>query len=160
MARYIPSWEGYNTKKLTKDYPLQLITPHVRFSFHTQHDNKNPWLSDIPQHRIKKDGYYWWPVRINTGDAAKRGLKDGDIVKVFNGRGAVLGIAVVTERSRPGTVHSYQASANFDPLEIGKAGSIDRGGVMNLLTPSRWVSKNAPGEAQNSCLVEISKWEA
>ena len=31
---------------------------------------------------------------------------------------------------------------------------------MNLLTPSRMVSKNAPGEANNSCLVEISKWEA
>jgi hypothetical protein len=31
---------------------------------------------------------------------------------------------------------------------------------MNLLTPSRWVSKHAPGEAQNSCLVEICKWEA
>ena len=31
---------------------------------------------------------------------------------------------------------------------------------MNLLTPSRLVSKNAPGMANNSCLVEICKWEA
>ncbi len=38
---------------------------------------------------------------------------------------AVLAIAVVTERVRPGTVHSYQASAKYDPLEPGKAGSID-----------------------------------
>jgi len=79
---------------------------------------------------------------------------------VYNGRGAVLGIARVTERVRPGTVHSCQASAKYDPLEPGKVGSTDKGGCMNLLTPSRWVSKNAPGMANNSCLVEICKWEA
>ena len=160
MPRYIPSWEGYNTKKLTKKYPLQLITPHVRFSYHTHHDNKNPWLEDIPTHRVKKDGYSWWPVRIHPIDAEKRDIRDGEIVKVFNDRGAVLGIAKVTERTRPGTVHSYQAGAKYDPLEPGKAGSIDKGGCMNLLTPSRLVSKNAPGMANNSCLVEICKWEA
>ena len=160
MPRYIPSWEGYDTKELVQKYPLQIVTSHVRFSYHTQHDNKNPWLDDIPVHRIKKEGYAWWPIRINPRDAEQRNLKDGDIVKVYNDRGGVLAITVVTERVRPGTVHSYQASAKFDPLEPGKAGSIDRGGVMNLLTPSRWVSKNAPGEAQNSCLVEICKWEA
>ena len=48
-----------------------------------------------------------------------------------------------------------EAGAKYDPLEPGKAGSIDRGGCVNLLTPSRMVSKNAPGEAKNSCLVEI-----
>ena len=159
MARYIPSWEGYNTRKLTKKYPLQLITPHAKFSFHTQHDNKNPWLEDIPQHRIKKDGYSWWPVRIHPVDAEKRDIRHGDIIKVYNGRGAVLGIAQITERIRPGTVHSFQAAAKYDPLEPGKPGSIDKGGCMNLLTPAKMVSKYAPGMANNSCLVEICKWE-
>jgi len=160
MAHYIPSWEGHETKEVTKYYPLQLITPHVRFSFHTQHDNKNPWLDDIPVHRCKKDGYAYWTIRINPADAKKRGLQHGDLVKVFNDRGAVIASLQVTERVRRGTLHSYQAAAKYDPLEPGKAGSIDRGGCMNLLTPSRWVSKNAPGMACNSCLVEICKWEA
>jgi hypothetical protein len=31
---------------------------------------------------------------------------------------------------------------------------------MNLLTPGKPVSKNAPGMANNSCLVEVTKWEA
>ena len=70
-----------------------MITPHVRFSYHTHHDNKNPWLEDIPTHRVKKDGYSWWPVRIHPIDAVKRDIRDGEIVKVFNDRGAVLGIA-------------------------------------------------------------------
>lgn len=160
MPRYIPSWEGYNTKELTRKYPLQLVSPHPRFSYHTHHDNKSLWLDDIPQHRIKKDGYYYWTIRINTADAEERGIKDGDIVKVYNGRGAVLCGAHVTERMRPGSVHAYEAGSKYDPLEPGKPGSIDRGGCINLLTPSRMVSKNAPGMANNSCLVEISKWEA
>jgi trimethylamine-N-oxide reductase (cytochrome c) len=159
MPRYVPSWEGYNTTELTEKYPLQLISPHPRFSYHTHHDNKSPWLDDIPQHRVRKDGYAWWPIRIHPVDAVKRGIKDRDIVNVHNDRGAVLCIAHVTERMRPGAVHSYEAGAKYDPLEPGKPGSIDRGGCINLLTPSRMVSKNAPGMANNSCLVEISKWE-
>jgi trimethylamine-N-oxide reductase (cytochrome c) len=160
MPRYIPSWEGYNTKKLTSKYPLQLVSPHPRFSYHTHNDNKSLWLDDISQHRVIKDGYSWWPIRIHPADAKKRNIRDKDIVKVYNSRGAVLCCAHVTERIRPGTVHSYEAAARYDPLEPGKPGSIDRGGCINLLTPSRMVSKNAPGEANNSCLVEICKWEA
>jgi len=160
MPRYIPSWEGYNTKKLTSKYPLQLVSPHPRFSYHTHNDNKSLWLDDISQHRVIKDGYSWWPIRIHPADAKGRNIRDEDIVKVYNSRGAVLCCAHVTERVRPGTVHSYEAAAKYDPLESGKPGSIDRGGCINLLTPSRMVSKNAPGEANNSCLVEICKWEA
>ncbi|MBN1189725.1 MAG: molybdopterin-dependent oxidoreductase [Dehalococcoidales bacterium] len=160
MPRYIPSWEGYNTKRLTRDYPLQLISPHPRFSYHTHNDNKSLWLDDIPQHRVKKDGYAYWPIRIHPQDAAKRDIRDGDLVKVYNARGAVICSAHVTERIKPGCCHSYEAGAKYDPLEPGKSGSIDRGGCINLLTPSRMVSKNAPGEANNSCLVEVCKWEA
>ena len=160
MARYIPSWEGYDTPGLSDEYPLQMISPHPRFSYHTHNDNKSFWLDDIPSHRVKKDGYAWWPVRIHPSDAEARGIKEGDIVKLFNDRATVLCIAHVTERVRPGTIHSYEAAAKYDPLEPGKAGSPDRGGCVNLLTPSKMVSKNAPGEANNSCLVDVAKWEA
>lgn len=159
MPRYIPSWEGYNTRRLANKYPLQLVSPHPRFSYHTHNDNKSLWLDDISQHRVVKNGYSWWPIRIHPADAAKRNISDKDIVKVYNGRGAVLCCALVTERIKPGTVHSYEAGAKYDPLEPGKPGSIDKGGCINLLTPSRMLSKNAPGEANNSCLVEICKWD-
>jgi anaerobic selenocysteine-containing dehydrogenase len=119
-----------------------------------------PSWDDIPQHRVKRDGYSWWPVRVHPSDARARGINDGDIVKLFNGRGTVLCAAYVTERVRPETVHSYEAAAKYDPLEPGVAGSPDRGGCVNPLSPSRIVSKKASGEAQNSCLVEIAKWAA
>jgi trimethylamine-N-oxide reductase (cytochrome c) len=88
-----------------------------------------------------------------------RGIQNSDIVKLYNDRGSVLCIAVLTERIKPGIIHSYASSAKYDPLEQGKPGSTDRGGCVNLLTSSKMLSKNAPGMTPNSCLIEIEKWE-
>ncbi len=158
VPKYIPSWEGHHTKELVSKYPLQLISPHPRYSFHTHYDGKESWMNEIPEHRIKKeDGRYYWVIRINPKDADKRGIKDSDIVKAYNDRGAVLCAAQVTERVPPGVVHSYESCAIYDP--IGEPGeSPDRGGCINLLTPHRFISKNACGQAPNSCLLEIEKW--
>jgi trimethylamine-N-oxide reductase (cytochrome c) len=80
------------------------------------------------------------------------------LVKVFNDRGVVICAAQVTERLPTGTVHSYESCADYDPL--GKPGeSADRGGCINILTPSRFITKNSSGMAPNSCLVEIEKHE-
>lgn len=158
LPRYIPSWEGL-TSDLVHKYPLQLLSPHVRFSYHTHYDRRGSWLTEIPGHRINKEGYGWQIARINPADAEPRDIRNGDIVKLYNDRGAVLCIAQVTERVRPGVIHSYESCGQYDPLEPGRAGSTDRGGCVNLLTPSRMLSKNAPGMAPNSCLIEISKWE-
>jgi trimethylamine-N-oxide reductase (cytochrome c) len=115
-------------------------------------------MNEIPDHRVKKeDGYYYWIIRINSLDAEKRGIKDGDLVKAYNDRGEVILAAQVTERVGPGTVHSYEGSAIYEP--IGEPGeSADRGGTINLLTPSRFLSKNCYGIAPNSCLIEVEKY--
>ncbi len=155
---YIPSFEGHHSE-MFKEYPLQLLSPHPRFSFHCHYDKHTDWLDDIPIHRIKKDGYAWWPARIHPDDATARGIRHHDIVRLYNHRASVLCIAVVTERVRPGVIHSYASSAKYDPLVPGNADAIDKGGCVNMLTPSRMVSKNAPGMTPNSCLIEIEKWE-
>jgi trimethylamine-N-oxide reductase (cytochrome c) len=158
IPKYIISWEGHHTTRLYNKYPLQLISPHPRFSFHTMGDAKDSWMNDVKDHRVlKEDGYYYWIVRINSRDAEKRGIKEGDLVKVFNERGTVILSAQVTERVPPGTVHSYESSADYDPLD--KPGeSADRGGCVNILTPSRYITKNSAGMAPNSCLVQIEKY--
>jgi len=156
--KYIRSWEGYLSEGYDR-YPLQLLSPHPRFSFHCHYDKHTDWLDDIPVHRIKKDGYAWWPARIHPDDAEARGVRNGDIVRLYNDRGSVLCCAVVTGRVRPGVVHSYASSANYDPLLPGNAGAIDKGGCVNILTPSRMLSRNAPGMTPNSCLIDVEKWE-
>jgi trimethylamine-N-oxide reductase (cytochrome c) len=158
VPRYIKSWEDH-TSSLFEKYPLQLITVHPRYSFHTQYDSKSTWLSEIPHQRVLKDGYYWWPIQVNPKDAQPRGIKHHDVVKVFNDRGAVLCIAEVTERIRPGVLRSQASSSRYDPLEPGIPGSIDRGGCVNLLTPSRMMSKNVSGFAPGSCLVDVVEWD-
>jgi molybdopterin guanine dinucleotide-containing S/N-oxide reductase-like protein len=158
MPHYIKSWEGHHSE-LAQKYPLALVSPHPRFSFHTHYDKHTAWLDEIPTHRIIRDGYPYWPARINPVDAASRGIANGDIVKLYNDRGQVLCVAKITARICPGVIHSYASSSRYDPLEPGKAGSIDRGGCVNLLTSSRMLSKNAPGMTPNSCLIEIAKWE-
>jgi trimethylamine-N-oxide reductase (cytochrome c) len=104
------------------------------------------------------DGYYYWIARINSKDAAKRGIKMNDLVRLYNDRGSVVCAAQVTERVTQGTIHSYEASASYDP--IGDPGnSTDRGGCINLLTSRRPIIKNSHAAAMNTCLIEIEKWE-
>jgi len=159
MTKYIPSWEGHHSKELYQKYPLQLISPHPRFSFHTMGDGKDSIINDIKDHRVLIDGYYYWIVRINSEDAESRGINANDLVKVFNNRGAVICAAQITERIPPGTVHSYESCAVYDP--VGEPGeSPDRGGCINQLTPSRMIIKKSHATASNSCLVQIEAWQS
>ena len=159
LPKYRTPWEGPNTKDLYQKYPLQMLSPHSRYSFHTQGDGKNSFINDIKDHRVLIDGYYYWIMRINENDAKARGIKPNDLVRVFNDRGSVICAAHLTQRINPGMVHSYQASAVYDPM--GTPGeSTDRGGCVNLLTPNRRQAKKTSASAYNNTLVEIEKWDA
>ncbi len=158
IPKFIPSWEGHHTPELYAKYPLNLISPHPRYSFHTMFDAKDGIINDVKDHRILMDGYYYWIVRINSDDARQRGIGQHDLVKMFNDRGAVICAAQVTERIPPGTVLSCEGSANYDPLgEPGR--SPDRGGCINLLTPSRNIIKRSHSTASNTCLVQVEPWK-
>ncbi|MBQ9980145.1 MAG: molybdopterin-dependent oxidoreductase [Oscillospiraceae bacterium] len=158
ICTYIPSFEGRETTELYAKYPLQMISPHAKFSFHTMGDGKEGYINEIEEHRIKIDGYYYWVFRMNADDAAARGLKQHDLVEVFNDRGYVICALDITNRLPSGTVHSYESCADYDPL--GEPGvSTDRAGCVNILTPERMITKHAHGLAVNSCLVEVRKWD-
>ena len=147
-----------STSSLFAKYPLQLFSPHSRYSFHTKGDGKDSAINDITDHRREIDGYFYWIARINPSDAALRDIKENDLVKLYNDRGAVICAAHVTERVLPGMVHSRQASAIYDP--VGKPGySADRGGCINNLTPGRTQSLKTHSAAYNSCLIEVELWD-
>ena len=155
---YTPSWEGPADTALFAKYPLQLLTPHPRFSFHTQGDAKDSFINNIEEHRVLIDGYRYWVVRINEDDAARRGIKHHDLVKVFNHRGAVICAAHLTQRLYPGAALSFESSATYDPLgDHGK--SVDRGGIINLLTPGRGQLKQGHSMAAGVAMVEIELWD-
>jgi len=157
-VHYVPSWEGPHTRDLVQKYPLQLLTPHSKYSFHTQGDGKDSFLLNICDHRVKIDDYYYWIVRLSPQDAADRGIKQHDLVKVYNDRGAVICAAVVTERLRRGVVHSFESSAIYEPLgEPGK--SVDRGGTVNLLMPHKSQTRSTHALAGSQALVQIELWD-
>jgi trimethylamine-N-oxide reductase (cytochrome c) len=158
ISKFRPSWEGHHTTELYAKYPLNMISPHPRYSFHTMFDGKDSVINDIKDHRVLLNGYYYWIVRINRDDARKRDITHNSLVKLFNDRGAVICAAHLTDRLPPGTVQSAEGSAVYDPL--GAPGeSPDRGGCINVLTPSRNIIKKSHSTASNSCLVQVQPWQ-
>jgi molybdopterin guanine dinucleotide-containing S/N-oxide reductase-like protein len=158
IVKYVPSWEGPHSGDLFERYPLQLLTPHSKYSFHTQGDGKDSFLLNIEDHRVNVDGYYYWIIRLNAEDAAERGIGKHDLVKVYNDRGAVICAALPTQRLPRGVCHGYESSAIYDPMgEPGR--SVDRGGCLNLLTPERTQTKTTHSLAGANALVEIEPWD-
>jgi biotin/methionine sulfoxide reductase len=99
------------------------------------------------------------PIWINPHDAAERSIADGDVVRVFNERGACLAGAVLTDATSRGVVQ-LQTGAWYDPDEPGQAGTLDRHGNPNVLTLDKGTSKLAQGPISQTALVEIERWTA
>ena len=158
ISTFIPSWEGHHTAELYGKYPLNLISPHPRYSFHTMFDGKDCATNDVKDHRVFIDGYYYWIARINVEDARKRNITNNSLIKLFNDRGAVICVAHITDRLPPGTVQSAEGSAIYDPIGV-PGESPDRGGCINVLTPSRNIIKKSHSTASNSCLIQVELWQ-
>src|SRR6056297_604681 len=91
------------------------------------------------------------PLHLHPDDAAARGLKDGDVVRVFNARGACLGGVVIDACLRPGVVQ-MSTGAWYDPDETG----LCKHGNPNVLTRDKGTSKLGQGPSAHSCLVDVA----
>jgi trimethylamine-N-oxide reductase (cytochrome c) len=135
-----------------------MIATHSRYSFHTSSDGKNSVTSRVQDHRARIDGHDFWLLRISPADAAARGISQRDLVKVYNDRGVVICAADVSALVVPGVVKSYEASAEFQMVEVAGE-TVEIGGCMNLLTPDRSQTQGTSSMSPNSCLVQIEKWQ-
>ena len=143
------------TSDRAKLYPFLMVSNHPHWRVHAQHDDL-PWLREIETCKvIGPDGYAYEPLWLHPSDAAKIGLKNGDVAKIFNERGAVLGGVRVTERIMPGVVYQDHG-ARVDSIVPGYGG-LDRGGANNLICPSAVTSPNCAGEVTSSFLVGVEK---
>lgn len=136
-----------------EDYPFLLLSNHPHWRVHAQFDDV-PWFREMETGKVTgPDGYQYEPVWINPLDAEKLGVQNGDIVKLYNERGWVLGGALVTERIMPNVV-SQDHGARVDPIEPGVS---DRAGANNLICPHATTSKNCAGEVTSGFLVGVEK---
>jgi molybdopterin guanine dinucleotide-containing S/N-oxide reductase-like protein len=155
-----PQWISYGESHQesllhpkAKELPFLLVSNHPRWRIHANLDDIS-WLREIPTCKVKgADGYLYEPIWINPIDAERLAIQDGDVVKMFNERGWVLGGAYVTERIRPEVIYQDHG-ARLDPIN---AGTGDRGGANNLICTSTIVSKNCAGEVTSGYLVNVEK---
>ena len=156
VPHWIPYGESHQESLLhprSEKYPFLLVSNHPRWRVHANHDDIS-WLREIATCKVKgPDGYLYEPVWIHPSDAKRLGIEHGEIVKLFNDRGAVMGGAYVTERIMPGVLYQDHG-ARVDTIVPGE---LDRGGANNLICPGKTTSKNCVGEVTNGFLVGIAK---
>jgi biotin/methionine sulfoxide reductase len=127
-------------------WPLHLITSQPAHRLHSQ-------LDPAPQSRESKV-HGREPVRLHPADAAQRGIAEGDVVRVFNSRGACLAGTVIDAGLTPGVL-VMSTGAWFDPRDR----ALERHGNPNVLTLDVGTSRLAQGTSALSALVEVERWQ-
>ncbi|WP_446830741.1 molybdopterin-dependent oxidoreductase [Candidatus Foliamicus sp.] len=157
LNKYQKKYENAEAEPELADFPLQLLTPHTRYPFHIMGDDEGCTLQDIREHRVRVNGHAYLVARVNRQDAEARGVKDDDLIRLWNHRGSVVCAAQLTDRLRPGVVSACTGSAQYRP--VGEPGnSTDLGGCVNMLNPKKTITEQASGMAPNTSLIQFEKW--
>lgn len=94
------------------------------------------------------------PVLINTEDAKELGIKQGDLVRVYNARGEILAGANVSDDIMRGVVQIFEG-AWYDPNAEG----LCKNGNPNVLTIDLPTSELANGNIAHTALVDIELYK-
>ncbi|MFC3847580.1 molybdopterin guanine dinucleotide-containing S/N-oxide reductase [Helicobacter baculiformis] len=129
----------------SKQTPFHLITSHSKYRLHSQLCQTR--LRDIYAIQGRE------PILIHKKDAKRLGIKNGDVVRVFNARGEVLAGAVVSDCIRQGVVRLCEGSW-YDPDNKG----LCKSGSANVLTMDKPASRLSNGNCAHTSLVNIEKY--
>lgn len=134
--------EATTDNPLMKKYPLQFSTAHTKYRVHSQFTNAK-WINQIdPGPRLE----------INPKDAKSRGLKNGDIVEVFNDRGSFKAHCKFTEGLRPGQIRLYEGWWTKH-MQGGNLQNVSN----DKLNPRQYKLRYGPVIPFNDTLVEVKK---
>jgi biotin/methionine sulfoxide reductase len=124
-------------------FPLHLVSDQPERRLHSQLDHAAWSLA------AKRAGREL--LLVNPEDAARRDIREGDVVELFNSRGIVQAVAALSDGIARGVVR-LATGAWTDP-----AAEIDAHGNPNVLTADRPASGFSQGCAALSCLVDIRR---
>ncbi len=127
-------------------HPLHLVSNQPTGRLHSQYDHGSSSLATKVAGRE--------PARLNPAEAAKRGIADGDVIRIFNDRGACLAGAVISDDLADGIVQ-LATGAWYDPDENGMC----KHGNPNVLTMDKGTSQLAQGPSAHTCIVEVERFE-
>ncbi len=128
-----------------KQFPLHLITIQPPDRLHSQMDPGPVSQAGKVAGRER--------ISISPQDAAARGATNGDLVRVFNHRGACLAGVALDAGLMPGVV-VMATGAWFDPAPDG----LERGGNPNVLSLDVGTSSLTQGPSALSVLVQVTRW--
>ncbi|WP_124039991.1 DMSO/selenate family reductase complex A subunit [Neoactinobaculum massilliense] len=153
IPRYVETWEGAEEARSNKKYPLQVIGHHFKARTHSSYGNVD-WLREAHVQTV-------W---MNPVDAKARGIKNDDVVFVYNDRGTLRLPAKVTPRIAPGVLSVPQgawytpkdAATVKPPKGANQDKPVDVGGSMNTLA-SLHPSPLAKGMSAHTILAQVEK---
>jgi len=136
VAKFIPPAESRHSG-VTHRYPLELLSRKA--------DNfLNSTFCNLRSHRPLEPKMN--KLEMSSQDASRRGIMEGDAVRVFNDRGEVRLTALVDGAVQPGVVATRLNWSKLMPDGIG----------INALTSERLTDMGG-GPTFYSCLVEVEK---
>lgn len=135
----------------TAKFPLHLMSNQPATRLHAQMD----CAGASQKSKIKGRE----PAAIHPDDAARRGIQDGDVIRIFNDRGETLAGVTLSDAVMRGVVH-LATGAWYDPAEPGKIGTLDKHGNPNVLTIDRGTSQLAQGPIAHTTLVNVERYDA
>ncbi len=137
-----PAWmEPLEWLGNAQTYPLHMISNQPSRKLHSQLDHGAVSQSG----RIKGRE----PCLMHSADAAARGLAKGQVVRIFNDRGACIAGLQIGDDVMPGVIQ-IATGAWYDP-----DANACRNGNPNVLTADKGTSRLAQGPIAHTCLVEV-----
>jgi len=134
----IPSYTAPdNGSKVTEAFPLWFLTPNTGSRIHSQFGNLKVIKETMPETMIE----------ISPEDACKRGIIDGDTIRIFNQNGEVVNKCRVTNNLMAGCVVLYNGIW------------LSEGGAGNRLTTGRETDMGH-GASFHDTRVQIEKFRA
>lgn len=130
----------------TTRYPLHVATNHPQMRLHSQ------LCGTVNRKSYEIAGRE--PCWMNPADAAARGVKDGDVVRVFNDRGQMLAGVQITDDIMPGVIRINEGGW-FDPVNAREIGSLCAYGDVNTLTTGVATSKLAQANCGQTAVAEV-----
>ncbi len=131
-------------------FPLHLIANQPKTRLHSQLDHGAASQASKIQGRE--------PIRMHPDAAAARGVSAGDVVRVFNDRGACLA-GVIVDLDLRSDVVQLSTGAWYDPLDPADPDSLCVHGNPNVLTPDIGTSSLSHGCTGQHVLVQIEKFD-
>jgi len=96
-------------------------------------------------------------ARLHPHDAATRGISEGDIIRIFNPRGACLAAAHITTSVMQGVIH-LPTGAWYDPVPVSGSNPLCAHGNPNVLTRDVGTSRLAQGCCGQITVVDCEKF--